>query len=1128
MDNDNRIPLKFLDESEDCCDRIEATVLGLANTIPNPQAIDEALRAAHSVKGGAGMMGFGQLSHVAHQLEDFFKILRVRYHSKSISTEVETLLLAGVDCLRQVGDLHRRSQVVDEAWLATQAQPIFDRLREQLGDLRPEDEDALLSQEGDVDPGIMLFESGVKEALDLLDLQVEQLSSVQLLPELQTIAEELSDFGRMANLDRFVDLCQSVISQSQVISADRAHELTRRAIKIWRKAHSLVLLGRFDKIPDRLLEVPSNVSAQPELDPPLETLPEGFNPSLSGLESLDLSLLHSEIASLNIQGEEDFTVGNDDIQPLELFSELAAFDSLEFPADFSMDGDDTQQQSEIGTLLLQAAPLELFSELAAFESPEFPADFNVDWEDNEQQSEIGTLLLQDAPLELFSELAAFESPEFPADFNADWEDKEQQPEVGTLLLQDAPLELFSELAAFDSPEFPTDFSVELPVIQPAVTAEIAAAPALSTPKPQAQTVRVPVEYLQQFNTAFGKLILERNAIDLRLAEIQEYTGLMRKRMKHLESSNQELRQWYDNAAIQGLVPSNDTTTLASSISTTSSTQEFDLLEMDRYSDLHLVSQNQIETIVQLQEVTTDIELSLQEMTRSVSSLNQTTRTLQINLTRTQTIPFGDVVKRFPRLIRDLSVQFGKSVTLTIQGENIGIDRAILENLSDPLMHLLRNAFDHGIEDPATRMAAGKSTQGSIVLTASQRSGETTIAIADDGGGVKLDRIRDRLQQMGLPAAEIAKMPAAQLLDVIFEPGFSTAASLTELSGRGVGMDVVRTNIEQVRGKIQIETQPGIGTTFTIRVPLTLSIVKVMLLERSGFVFAVSVDSVKEIIHFDPNLVTADGTKLTWQSQDIPLIALETGISFGRNSRTFGLPGRPTISQPTILIVGEDRKSTAFYIDRYWGEQEVTLRSIDSPMPLTPGFGNSIILGDGRVVPLIDPIQFASWILAAPTALVNSTPVTAKLPSSILPWRRSAIDSSSNNPTPNQILVIDDSINVRRYLAVMLEKQGYQVEQARDGQEAIEKLLAGLVVQAAICDIEMPRLDGYGVLEALRSNQDFEDLPILMLTSRNSEKHRMLAMNLGASAYFCKPYTESELLATLRSLLQTSASKVLTI
>ena len=1042
MDNDKRIPLKFLDESEDCCDRIEATVLGLANTIPNPQAIDEALRAAHSVKGGAAMMGFAPLSHVAHQLEDFFKILRVRYHSKSINIDVETLLLAGVDCLRQVGELHRQEQLVDEAWLATQSQPIFDRLRQHLGDLRPEDEDALLSQEGDVDPGILLFEGGVNEALDLLDRQFD-LAPAQLLQELQATAEELSDFGRMAKLDRFVDLCQSVKSQSQSISAPQALELTYRAIKVWRKAHSLVLLGRFDKIPDRLPRVPSNPD-QLELDSPLE-IHERFNPS-SGLASLDLSLLQSEIANLDIQTEES----DDEIQ---------------------------------------------------------------------------------APLELFSELAAFDSPEFPADLGADWDDDRRQPEVGTLIL-DSPLELFSELAAFDSPEFPTDLGA-LRVIQQTAIPDTVSPPSLSTSKRQSQTVRVPVEYLQQFNTVFGKLILERNAIDLRLAEIQNYTGLMRKRMKQLESSNQELRQWYDKAAIlfqrgsanERLIPTPENTIAPANLpilkSITSQSLEFDLLEMDRYNDLHLVSQTQIETIVQLQEVTADIELSLQEMTRSVTSLNQTTRTLQVNLTRTQTLPFADVVKRFPRLIRDLSVQFGKSVTLQIQGENIGIDRAMLENLSDPLMHLLRNAFDHGIEDPATRIAAGKSTQGSIVLTASQRSGETMITIADDGGGVKLDRIRDRLQQMGLPAAEVAKMPEAQLLDVIFEPGFSTAASLTELSGRGVGMDVVRTNLEQVRGNIRIETQPGIGTTFIIRVPLTLSIVKVMLLERSGFFFAVSVDSVKEIIHFQPDLVTADGTKITWQSQSIPLIALEQGISFGRNSRTFGLPGRPTISQPTVLIVGEDRRSRAFYIDRYWGEQEVTLRSIDSPMPLTPGFGNSIILGDGRVVPLLDPIQFASWILDTPNSIAREKSHHQFVESSLV-----EIDAVAEPIQAQTILVIDDSINVRRYLAVMLEKEGYQVEQAKDGQEAVEKLLAGLVVQAAICDIEMPRLDGYGVLETLRSNQDFEDLPILMLTSRNSEKHRMLAINLGASAYFSKPYTESELLAMLRYLIQTADSKPL--
>uniref|UniRef100_UPI0035940B31 hybrid sensor histidine kinase/response regulator n=1 Tax=Chamaesiphon sp. TaxID=2814140 RepID=UPI0035940B31 len=424
---------------------------------------------------------------------------------------------------------------------------------------------------------------------------------------------------------------------------------------------------------------------------------------------------------------------------------------------------------------------------------------------------------------------------------------------------------------------------------------------------------------------------------------------------------------------------------------------------------------------------------------------------------------------------------------------------------------LRNAFDHGIEDRQTRLAAGKPAPGTIVLAASQRNDEIVITISDDGGGIDFDRIRHRLQQMGLPPEEVAKLPESQLLDTIFEPGFSTATNLTELSGRGVGMDIVRTNIEQIRGNIRVNTQPGVGTSFIIRVPFILSIAKVMLLERAGFVFAVSVDSIKQTIRFQPDLATVGGTKLAWQSQEIPLIALERGVTFGRNHRPFELPGTPTIDQPTVLIVGDDRSTAAFHIDRFWGEREVTLRSIDCPMPLTPGFGNSMILGDGRVVPLVDLIQLAEWmssVISSETTL-NSLAVDGS----------NRLAPGSGQKQPDTILVIDDSINVRRYLAVMLEKEGYQVEQASDGRDAVDKLLGGLVVQAAICDIEMPRLDGYGVLETLRSHENFEKLPILMLTSRNSEKHRMLAMNLGASAYFSKPYTEPELLGTLRSLVE---------
>jgi two-component system, chemotaxis family, sensor histidine kinase and response regulator PixL len=1013
MDIDQQIPLKFLDEAEQCCDQIEYIVLGLASKPPSPQELDQALRAAHSIKGGAAMMGFIPLSQVAHRLEDFFKILRLRYQSKAINTEVETLLLQGVDRLRQVSDLHRQGRNVEEAWLTSEVQPLFDRLQSYLGELQPEDEYLLLSEEGDIDPALLLFEMGVTEALDLLESQIADLSPVQLLAAVQTTSHELSDFGRMAQLDRFIALCQSIADCSQSIGIAEINSFTDRAIKLWRTSHSLVLLGRLDKIPAEISSSSEDFAVDPDL---LEFVgtdsrqENHFNPQLSGLDeltdfqSLDLEQLQAEFADFELVPAGEF---------------MTVFDGMPPSSD-------------------------LLNELAIADFPELSSEFIRDFADDERQPDISNFFFDSVvPLELMGELAALELPEI------------------------------AEIAPQSLPTSP-----DSSVVTPAAVSN--------------QTVRVPVEYLQQFNRFFGQLILERNAINLRLDEIRGYTGLLRKRMGSLESSNQALRQWYDLAATEGLIPTATDSSGLAPIPTISAEAGFDALEFDRYSDLHSVSQDQIETIVQLQEVATDIEFSLRDMTQSVRSLNQTTRSLQKNLTRTQMVPFGEVVKPFPRLIRDLSVQFGKSVDLQIIGEHTGIDRAILDHLSDPLMHLLRNGFDHGIEDAATRLAAGKPAKGTITLSANQRGGETVITIADDGGGIQLERIRDRLQHMGLPATEIAKISEAELLDAIFEPGFSTASNVTELSGRGVGMDVVRTNLEEIRGSIQVETELGIGTTFA------LSILRVMLLERAGLMFAVAVDRVREIVRFQPDLLTAEGTQMNWQLRSIPVVALEKTLNFNRPHRPFEFSGLPKIAEPTVLVVGEDRVATAFYIDRFWGEQEVTLRTIDSSSPLPAGFGNAIVLGDGRVLPLIDLISLTS---AAPNSAGESG---EKAP--------------TNQIAANRILVIDDSINVRRYLAVMLEKAGYQVEEAKDGQDAIEKLLGGLVVQAAICDVEMPRLDGYGVLEALRSNRKFETLPIVMLTSRNGAKHRSLAMNLGASAYFSKPYNEPELLEAIGVLI----------
>nr|MDJ0571287.1 response regulator [Pleurocapsa sp. MO_192.B19] len=390
-----------------------------------------------------------------------------------------------------------------------------------------------------------------------------------------------------------------------------------------------------------------------------------------------------------------------------------------------------------------------------------------------------------------------------------------------------------------------------------------------------------------------------------------------------------------------------------------------------------------------------------------------------------------------------------------------------------------------------------------------------ITITDDGGGINTQKIRDRLLKMGFSQAEVDQISETDVLDAIFEPGFSTADQVTELSGRGVGMDVVRSNLQQIRGHIQVKTEIGKGTTFTISVPLSLLVLRVVIVESAGMVLAIPVHSIKEIIKFDRELIIQDGQQeqISWSKKPVSLIRLEKYLKFGRPSKTFEMAGTPKIQTPTVLIFEETNQLQGIYLEKYWNEQEVAVRSVNTSIPLFPGFTGSTVLGDGRVIPLIEPSTLSRGI-AKQQQVSFSTLKTTVNPQDVT----SSTFPISDTPT---ILIVDDSVNVRRYLAGILERNGYRVEEAKDGRDAVDKLLGGLQVQAVICDVEMPRLDGYGVLTEVKSEPNLENLPIAMLTSRSNEKHRQLALKLGASAYFSKPFNEQEMLQTLGDLITNS-------
>lgn len=986
MDTDQQVRQRFLEESGEYFEQMEQVLLGLPTVDNPPQQLDIAMRAAHSLKGGAGMMGFTPMAQVAHHLEDFLKILRAR--KLSVDTSLETLLLQGVDCLKLVQQQLSAGLMADENWMAIHVNPVMAQLRAQLGDLSEADEDQLLSEEEDINVAVVMFNGAVEESLHAFETTLDLCQGETLRQSLCDQATHLSDLGLMGNIKAFVSLCQSIHSQAELVDQAQLTALRDQALAAWRRSQALVQLGRMDRLPIQLDFVPTSTT------PPLKTI------------DTDLA----DLADL---------VNLEDLQ--------TAFDQIETPI--------------LETTVSVVEPI------------------------NSTVSAKAQVVKQPEDV-------------VPAD------------------------------------QFP-------PKIKPLSP--------ISSPR-QTSTLRVSADDLQQINDLFGILILERNSINLRQQQLDDFVALLQQRMEILESFNGKLRQWYDRASMENLLLTDERSRRLVKNNTASEVnleqqllnqrmpdravaqlQRFDALEMDQYSELHLMAQEQMETIVKLQEVTADIRLGLQEMSQSTQALNHTTRQLRKRITRTQMRPFSDIVGHFPRVLRDLAVKYGKKVRLQLEGETTLFERVALDLLADPLNHILRNAFDHGIETEAERLAAGKPSEGVITIQASQIGSQTRIIVHDDGRGIDMAKICDRIRKHGISEEQIARMGQQELLSTIFDAGFSTAEQVTELSGRGVGMNVVRTNLDKLSGNIHIDTQPGKNTTFTIDIPISFSVLRIMLFEQQEIIFAIPIDAVEELVVLSPDAVIKSEHTLQfkWQGKLVPLTSLEQYLTVNSSVAFNPLEGSPVINHPMVLVVSNSTEYHAVTVQRFWGEQEVATRPIMSSVPLPQGVVGATILGDGRVVPLIDLPQ----LITNTATLIESSTAQNIEPIDNYP-------STSEQFAPQKtILVVDDSVHSRRFLTITLEKAGYLVAQARDGQEAIDKLLGGLQVQAVLCDIEMPRLDGYGVLDEIKRLQKYRNLPISMLTSRSSDKHRKLAMNMGASAYFTKPYNEQELLRTLATLIE---------
>ncbi len=1103
-DSEQEVRLQFLEEAFEHCHQIESGILGIGTSGVDRQQIDGVLRAAHSVKGGAALMGFHSLSQLAHRLEDFFKVLKIG--KVDVDGEIESLLLTGMDFMRQVATLNQQGDDVDEHWLETQANPVMDQLHDLLGDPQPEDEASLLSSEVGEDMSIVLFESEVEECLQRLEEQLSSQDAAVVVAEFDTTLEELGGLGEMLDMPAFYGLCQSTVQYLKATNdPNQQMKIAEVGLQELRRSQAMVMVGQKEAIPDSL-----DISTLGEVAGAIQ-LPADVSPDLMAEEAdlfagveLSLEPLDLEVAE---SAESDLFAGAElDLEPLD----LEAVQPLEAVA---LEGMESTSELETDPQLAPAVDLDTFAEVDLAGIAEEIEAF--------------------APEEITLSSAGVESPaphEVLAE-DVEWSESFTVEAADLITSLDSAV---PEQSVSPSAETPKPAVTERKPTRNRTSTRTVAKPisnGAAAPETADTTIRVPISKLNQLNELFGELIIERNGLQMQLKQLRDLTELLRDRVHTLDKSNTQLRAAYDKISVQE-VSAQTTPMVAAPAGVGSQTHgsnpltnftnphldnDFDLLEMDRYSEMHLLSQELMEAAVQIQEVTGDINTSLGDAEQTTRGLTRTSKLIQTSMTQVRMRPVSELLNRFPRVLRDLSLRFGKQVELKIIGGSTLVDRSILEALNDPLIHLIRNSFDHGIEKPEARVAAGKSPKGVIEIRAAYRGNQTQITIKDDGGGINLDKIKNRAMGMGLDAEDLRNAGSSDLLDLIFEPGFSTASEVTDLSGRGVGMDVVRTNLQKIRGSIAVDTEEGVGTTFTISVPFTLSVIRVLLVEVANMMLAFPTDVVEEmmLLRSEDVLNSAGAEVLNWDGEMVPLVRLSQWLQLPRLAKLPDTEETPSINAPTILMVADGNELVGLQVDRYWGEQEVTIRQAEGNIAMPEGFAGCTILGDGRVIPLIDALSLLNWMNNHNNDFTGSSNALASaLSNSDTP----VVDTANQQPL---VMVVDDSVNVRRFLALTLEKAGYRVEQAKDGQQALEKLESGLLIQAVVCDIEMPRMDGYGFLAHVKAKPDFKSIPVAMLTSRSGDKHRKLAMTLGASAYFSKPFREKELLQTLEQFTQTN-------
>ncbi|AKG22650.1 hybrid sensor histidine kinase/response regulator [Calothrix sp. 336/3] len=1159
----------FLAEAPELLNLIEQELFTLSDDFSITK-VHNLMRGTHTIKGGAANVGLEVISKVAHYLENIVKSL---YNPQvEIDKELQTLLIEAYECLRISLTAELTGSKIDAEEIIERATIAFAKLQEKLGDNFEQDTYIPSSTELGLDIVESIFETGVTERIDSLAQAIEnQVSLEELRALLQEQGEVFSGLAESFNLPGFGKIAQTIL-QAISVHPDKVDTVAQIALADLQRAKSLVLDGdrtQGGEVSTALQELafsPVNlpidnfytpISVEEEITEfsnflQIDSQYQKNSPRaianyikvcryLLSWFQIQKSLPKSSLR-LEIFLKTD-TIDNDSEYIEEWFREFC--DYIQSPDDsLSVD---LYRQVIILNVVLAVSKFYYYHELcddnlvnfiqswvkkisAKYRKLPPVSESEKKWLDKPQ---IQNLLFNQID-EKWTSLDSF-SETHPL-INNIWEQVNHIHEN----LENFPIveDTTSQINTYiEIPEINNLENITHP--EPAETVTNLSPEPINNKPRKTSFVRVEVEDLHNLDYLAGEILLHEQRSQSQEKNIQlVISNLTQDLQKHQNNLNNlsDLTYKYTYDSISSLKDDFD-------ISLMSNLEDFK-------DNLQVINQE----VARIREVANSLDSLLQNTVHIQEKKQRLVLNFIDNLVTTRMLPLATIVERFPQTLENLSKLYGKEVNLRLIGMQVLVDKVIAEKLYDPLLQLLRNAFDHGIEEAKIRQQYGKSEIGLIEIHAYNQGSHTVIEVRDDGQGLNLDRIRKKAVALGLiSSTELDN--ETELFDIIFSPNFSTATKVSEISGRGMGLDIVRAQLHALDGKISVESLPHQGSKFTLKIPFSMTTEQLMIIQVNNIYYALLLDNIDKIIFPQAEQIREiSGQKslclaIDGQHRLVTLYSFLDLIQY--NSISAPIPSTLVNNQPRpVLILRHGGQMLAIEVDQIIGEQELVIRPLGRAIAppkyiygcTTFNNGNLILAIDSGVlvqsvkldalknIPTFKEVDIAVTPLLSPSKLERHQQASLPSPAPLQLEEKKVVNSSSpvpfqserekqvNLPSQKLILVVDDSASLRKTVSLTLEKSGYQVLQAENGLEALHTLQTNPGIEIVVSDLEMPEMNGFELINKMRKNLDLSKIPVVILTSCNTEKIRQLAQALGVTAYLTKPYVQQELLETVASLV----------